>query len=169
MDNNSLQQSKANNLKIRLGSIIAALVLALIAFFVADATLKTDSEGLRVLTAVCIGACTFFIATGIAFTVFTFLQKNNLFAVIAYASLALGILLLLSALQVKWYYILIVFIFFAVLFTLTSLTVYSRKLTFVADNEKPDYKTYAEKQKEKEEQTATQTAEELPEIKSFKD
>lgn len=86
---------------------------------------------------------------------------------IAYFTAAIGLILLLILL-VAWYFVLFAAVIVFLLFWLVSTMLYSRKLTFVADNEKPDYKNY-EQRKAEEAARDPEKEEELPEIKSFKD
>ena len=169
MSNDNVRNEKAKKLSERMIAIIASLSLGLLAVILSLIFIKNDSAFLYILVSLGVGACTFLYATVIAYLAFTFIHKNKSYALIAYIAASLATALLLIVLALAWYYILIVILFFLVLFWLLSITVYSKKLTLVFDNEKPDYKNYEQRKAEKQAEEANKKEEELPKIKSFKD
>lgn len=168
MSNDNIRNEKSMKTLTRIIGIIAALVVGLIAFiitFIANGEAKTAT---RVLTALGAFFCAFFFATAIFYLVFAFMQKNRFFGIISYFAASIGLVILLIVLSVKWYFVVLAAVFVFILFWLVSVALYSKKLTLVADNAKPDYKTY-EQRKAEEAAKPAEPEEELPEIKSFKD
>lgn len=169
MSNDNLRNEKAKKLSERMIAFIASLSLGLLGAILAFIFIKNDSAILYILASLGVGACTFLYAMAIACLAFAFIHKNKSYSLIAYVAASLATVLLLIVLAIAWYYVLIVVMFLLVLFWLLSITVYSKKLTLVFDNEKPDYKNYEQRKAEKQAEQANEKEEELPEIKSFKD
>ena len=127
-----------------------------------------DTEiGKRILVGIDAFFCGFFFSVAIFYLVFALVKKDRFSGIIAYFTAAIGLVLLLM-LFVEWYFVLLAAVFVFLLFWLISTALYSQKLTLVADNEKPDFKTY-EQRKAEEAAKKPEKEEELPEIKSFKD
>lgn len=163
----SLEKTKAMATRTRVLGLIIGLVAGVITFIVTFVC-TSDKETLpRVFTALDTFFCGFCFSTAIFYLIFAIAKKDRFSGVIAYFTVAIGLILLLILL-VAWYFVLFAAVVVFLLFWLVSTMLYSRKLTFVADNEKPDYKNY-EQRKAEEAAREPEEEEELPQIKSFKD
>lgn len=151
--------------------LIAALVVGIVTFIVTFVCASDKETGMRFLTALCALFVGGFFTIAIYFLVLALVKRDRFSGVIAYAGAALGLVCLLMLL-VAWYFVLMTAVLAFLAFWMVSLALYSKKLTLVADNEKPGYKTYEQRKAEetaKAEEAKTEEKEELPEIKSFKD
>lgn len=163
----TIEKTQGKNILVRVIGLIAGLVVGLVTFIVTYTNTQDKETAARILTAVDAFFCGFFFSLAIFYLVFAIIKKDRFSGVISYFTAAIGLVLLLILL-VKWYFVLLAAVFVFLLFWLVSTALYSQKLTVVADNEKPGFKTY-EQRKEEEAFEEREKEEELPEIKSFKD
>ena len=163
----SVEKAKAMATRTRVMGLIIGLIAGVITFIVTFIC-TGDKETLpRVFTAIDTFFCGFCFSTAIFYLVFAIMKKDRFSGIIAYSTAAIGLILLLILL-VAWYFVLFAAVVVFLLFWLVSTMLYSQKVTFVADNEKPEYKNY-EQRKAEEAARAPEPEEELPQIKSFKD
>jgi len=166
------ENTKKISILTKVIGLIAALVVGIVTFIVTFVCASDKETGMRFLTALCALFVGGFFTIAIYFLVLAIMKRDRFSGVIAYAAAALGLVCLLMLL-VAWYFVLMAAVLAFLAFWMVSLALYSKKLTLVADNEKPGYKTYEQRKAEEaakaEEQAKTEEKEELPEIKSFKD
>jgi len=167
MATENVQNAKSMKMLTRIIGLIAALVVGLITFIIVLFASKREGAAL-IFTAIGSFICGALFATALFYLVYAIWQKNRFSGIIAYFGAALGLVVLLILIEVKWYFVLLVAIFMFIIFWLVGIALYSKKLTLVADNEKPEFKTY-EQRKAEEAAKPAEPEEELPEIKSFKD
>lgn len=163
----TIEKTQAKNTLTRVIGLIIGLVVGLATFIITYLSTTDKEIGKRILTGIDAFFCGFFFSVAIFYLVFAIIKKDRFSGVISYFTAAIGLVLLLILL-VKWYFVLLAAVFVFLLFWLVSTALYSQKLTVVADNEKPDFKTY-EQRKAEEAAKEPEKEEELPEIKSFKD
>lgn len=168
MTTETVTNEKSKNTLTRVIGLIGALFIGLVAFIITLLCMDDEAEtAYKILTAIGVFVCAAAFSTAIFYLVFALLQKNRFYGIVAYFAAALGLIVLLIVLAVKWYFVLLAAVFVFLLFWLVGIALYSKKVTLVTDNEKPDFKTYEQRKAEKSEEPEKE--EPLPEIKSFKD
>lgn len=113
------------------------------------------------------GADAFFFSLAIGFVLTGVFIRDKFAYVVAFATGALGVLILMALCGVNWWVILIIGIAAALLVLIVPYLLYRDTLAMEYSDEKPDHKTYEEQKAERAEKEKEE--EELPEIKSFKD
>ena len=78
------------------------------------------------------------------------------------------ILVIASLFGAEWWVILVVILCAMPMPILAIMFIYRKNLVLVTDDQKPDYKDWKSREKEKAENPEQKKEEELPEIKSFK-
>lgn len=168
MISETVTKEKSKNTLTRVLGLIGSLLIGLVAFIVTLICMDDEAEtAYKVLTAIGVFVCATAFSTAVFYLVFAVLQKNRFYGIVAYFAAALGLVILLIVLAVKWYFVLLAAVFVFLIFWLVGIALYSNKVTLVADNEKPNFKTYEQRKAENEEEPEKE--EPLPEIKSFKD
>lgn len=168
MTTDSASKEKSKNTLTRVIGLIGALLIGVIAFVITLVCSDDTETGSKILLALGVFVCATAFANAICYLVFAILQKNRFYGIFSYFSAAIGLVFLLIVLAVEWYFVLLAAVLVFLLFWLVGIALYSNKLAIVADNEKPDFKTYEQRKAEKTE-AASDEEEVLPEIKSFKD
>ena len=149
-------------------SLIAALVVGLIALFVDYSISNIDSKPLKILFSIGVGFTTTCFVIAISFIVISAIFKYSFGYLIATIVLLVGTLILFILCGMEPWIIVILMAGLSLIAFLSFFLIYRYKLVLVADNEKPDYKDYKTRLAEKEENKPTEE-QPLPEIKSFKD
>ena len=152
-------------------SLAITLVLSAVATIIAGNLIKHDSAIIKTLATVFTGVATACFVMGLACIVIGSVFDHKLDMAIAMFLLFFALILILviaSLFGAEWWVILVVVLCSIPMPILAITFIYRKNLVLVTDDQKPDYKDWKTREKEKAENPEQKKEEELPEIKSFK-
>ena len=166
-----IKKTKISRLTAIIISLAITLVLSAVATIIAGSLIKHDSAITKTLATVFTGVATACFVMGLAGIVIGSLFDNKLDMAIAMFLFFFALILILviaSLFGVDWWVILVVVLCSIPMPILAITFIYRKNLVLVTDDQKPDYRDWKTREKEKAEKPEQKVEEELPEIKSFK-
>ena len=164
---------KTNARKIKVISLVAALVVALAAWLICQFAVGKDNLGFAPVWMLFI---VFFLGSGLFNLVYGIVKRTAIETGLGGASAVIGLTILLICLKIEWWIALIIAVvllavlFFSLFFVKSSTIEQAMEFDNAADAGRKSYaerKTETEERKEAERKAEQE--QELPEIKSFKD